>query len=184
MTPAHVRRAVIADAQAVLAAAWPDTTPGANCINAAAAVCIAAHKYGLVVMPQGGSTSWPRLRIEDDDGVSATHFSYEYEARGNLRAVVDSVLARGAVPEIHAWAVVLASDGPEVVDLTVPYWPRRCAEVLGLPWTAPQPPPFLWADEDEVVARRCRYAADPEATALVGVLIANFARTARERLTA
>lgn len=180
MTPERTRVAVAAHAQEILDRLWPESVPGGNCINAAAAVCLAAHKAGLRVLPQGGSASWPRLREDEDDGAAPTHFSYVYEARGDFRKLTAEVVERGMVPEIHAWVVVLADDGPEVVDITVPHWPVRCGEVLGLPWSAPQPPRFLWANEDEVIARRCRYAADSEATALVHVLVGKLGRDAAQ----
>ncbi|MFO0824963.1 MAG: hypothetical protein U0792_17890 [Gemmataceae bacterium] len=99
---------------------------------------------------QAGSASWPRLAI--DDGVSPTHFSYEWNAADpNTRLFASGhipVVSRtdghlqASLPEMHVW--LACPDSGEIIDFTTGLWPQACRETLGEAWNALLPPDYLW----------------------------------------
>lgn len=58
-------------------AKYPDVPADGACLYLAAEMVLALQDAGYTdVWLQAGSASWPRLRPEQDHGVSDTHFSY------------------------------------------------------------------------------------------------------------
>jgi hypothetical protein len=99
---------------------------------------------------QAGSASWPRLAV--DDGVSPTHFSYEWNADDpNTRLFASGLIQvvprsdghfQAALPEMHVWLAI--PDSEEIIDFTTGLWPTACREMIGHEWLAPLPPEYLW----------------------------------------
>lgn len=108
---------------------------------------VLAREFGLRTMLQAGSTQWPMVAPEEDDGVSATHFSYQWEPN-SLATRVN--LAQVAFPEMHVWLGYRdrGHDGL-IIDATTGSWSKR-ARLAGHNWTAKEPPRFLWADLQEL----------------------------------
>jgi hypothetical protein len=102
---------------------------------------------------QAGSARWPRVPPELDDGVSPTHFSYEWDAESEEARLIRSGIARMvrradgrtgfSLPEMHVW--LACPDTQEIVDFTTGLWPAACKATLGQEWLASPPPDYLWA---------------------------------------
>lgn len=127
-----------------------------GCLVWAAFTCAyLRQRLGLKAIVQAGSSSWPRLRLpEEDDGVVNTHYSYVYTPGSALEAV-----AKGELPEVHVWVGVPSSG--EIVDLTARYLPGLC-RATGMAWTADEPD-YLW---DSRLPPHVRYEPSEEATVL------------------
>jgi hypothetical protein len=140
-----------------------------SCLYWTAAICAAAAKRGIRLIPQAGSASWRRLPHELDDGKpeTATHFSYVYEEGTDPRPY----LARGILPECHCWAADPKRN--EIVDLTTRFLPTVCDKLTGLAWLTPAPPSFVWGNPLELRAAMpdCSYVASVEACMLAYALI-------------
>ena len=101
---------------------------------------------------QAGSAQWPRVPPELDDGVSDTHFGYEWDTQSHFSRLVRSgvipVMRRAdghlapSLPEIHVW--LGCPDTGEIIDFTTGLWPAACRATLGQEWLAPLPPPYFW----------------------------------------
>lgn len=115
-----------------------EDTPG-QCLYFAHAVATVLHLLGLRPVIQAGSMQWPRMRREEDDGVTNTHFAYMWQPDHP-----ESIMARavGALPEIHVWVGLVETQ--ELIDFSTRHF-RRHAEACGVKWTAEDPPAFLWA---------------------------------------
>ena len=113
------------------------------------------HGYKAVI--QAGSLQWPRLK--DDDGVSATHFSYMWSPND----LASQVSARmGGLPEMHVWAGIV--DQQQLVDFSTRHL-VKAAEVLDLYWTAAAPPQYLWCPASQL-PEGVVYRPDRDATIL------------------
>lgn len=158
-------RVIVDEARRLFEAAFAEDADDhkRHCLYWAASVVFAAHTFGRVLKIQAGSASWLRIRPEEDDGVMATHFSYEWQG-----ADPAPYLAAGILPEMHVWAADVAKR--EIVDLTVGTLPDVCEETAGLPWTAPKPPLFLWAAQKQI-PNGWHYAPNMEAIGLALALI-------------
>jgi hypothetical protein len=115
---------------------------------------------GIRAIIQAGSASWPRLRPDQDDGVSPTHHSYVWEPDS---AATRFRLAAGDLPEMHVWAAV--PERGEIIDMTTRYWPDQCLSIQELDWPGDKPPTYFWGTADEV-PDGVIYAADMKAIAL------------------
>ncbi len=101
---------------------------------------------------QAGSARWPRVPPELDDGVSATHFAYEWHPDSDVarlvRAGIIPVVRRAnghtaaSLPELHVW--LGCPETGEIIDFTTGLWPSACRATLGEQWLAPPPPEYLW----------------------------------------
>lgn len=102
---------------------------------------------------QAGSAQWPRVPAHLDDGVSPTHFAYEFNEDDPmvalaLQGLVPVMRRPGdghvafALPEIHVWLGVPESG--EIIDFTTGLWADTCEATIGLPWLAAKPPEFFW----------------------------------------
>jgi hypothetical protein len=125
---------------------------------------------------QAGSAQWPRVPPELDDGISHTHFAYQWDPQSALvRLAWEGIHAvrpgdpfRVILPEIHVW--LGCPDTQEVIDLTTGTWPLACARQLGLDWPGPLPPTYFW----DFGTRRptgVNYLPDREAIDLVVALL-------------
>ena len=101
---------------------------------------------------QAGSAQWPRIPPELDDGVSPTHFAYEWDPESEVAQLVLSgivpVIRRAdgytapSLPEMHVW--LGCPDTGELIDFTTGLWPAACQATLGLDWPAAAPPEYFW----------------------------------------
>jgi hypothetical protein len=127
---------------------------------------------------QAGSAQWPRIPPELDDGVSPTHFAYEWHADSAaarlVRAGVTPIIPRAdglvaaSLPEMHAWLACPSSD--EIIDFTTGLWPAACMATIGLPWPGPRPPEYLWTFGTKLPPL-VRYIPDSEAIDLVILIL-------------
>lgn len=101
---------------------------------------------------QAGSAQWPRIPPELDDGVSPTHFAYEWDPDSAIARLVQSGImplirrgdgnVAGSLPEMHVW--LGCPDTGEIIDFTTGLWPSACMATLGQEWLAPRPPDYFW----------------------------------------
>jgi hypothetical protein len=122
-----------------------DDRPGL-CLYYAHHTCATLWKHGYKAVIQAGSLQWPRVRPEDDDGVMNTHFAYQWSPRDPASALS---VAMGNLPEIHVWVGIV--DRQEVVDFTTRYL-KQSSERIGMPWTAADPPRYLWCPANALPA--------------------------------
>ncbi len=151
-----------------------------NCLE------FAWHGYQLIkhwpgaprTLIQAGSAQWPRVPPELDDGVSPTHFSYQWcpgsDVARLVRAGIFPAVRRGdgqlafSLPEMHVW---LGCPGTgELIDFSSGLWPAACKAATGLDWLAPPPPEYVWALGDRLPAG-ARYAPCRDAIDLVVLLL-------------
>jgi hypothetical protein len=138
---------------------WDDS--GGGCLLVAGALQEVLEKMGYRASIEAGSMSWPIVRPEDDDGVSATHFGYEWsphEVPSQIAAALD------CMPEMHVWVIILA-EIPVLVDATTKFFPEQCQKLTGLPWRHDPPPEYLWVPVDDA-PQGVRYVASIAATFL------------------
>lgn len=112
----------------------------AACLYWAGMVCHVLHARGVRAILQAGTHMWPCMG--EDDGVSATHFSYVWEPDHPLSV---NALAAGGMPEMHVWVGVPATG--EIIDVTTCYLVKQARVRAGINWTAPAPPDYLWSSK-------------------------------------
>lgn len=145
-----IRDDIFQRTQAAVRAEQPQLT--GNCLE------FAWHGYQILkafagaprTIIQAGTASWPRLAV--DDGVSPTHFSYEWNALDpNTRLFASGLIpvvpradghVQASLPEMHVW--LACPESGEVIDFTTGLWPLACREMIGMEWLAPLPPDYLW----------------------------------------
>lgn len=145
-----------------------------NCLE------FAWHGYQLIkgfpgaprTIIQAGTASWPRLAV--DDGVSPTHFSYEWNPDAELtrlfRTGVIPLVPRSdghlqaSLPEMHVWLACPESE--ELIDFTTGLWPDACRQTIGEEWLAAHPPAYVWTFGSRLPAG-VRYAPAVDAIDLV-----------------
>ena len=115
---------------------------------------------GIRAIIQAGSASWPRVRPDQDDGVSPTHHSYVWEPDS---AVTKARIATGDMPEMHVWAAIPALR--QIIDMTTRYWPEQCLLIQGRNWPGNEPPTYFWGTAREL-PDGVIYAPDLQAIAL------------------
>lgn len=133
---------IIIEIRQKAAKAFPTVAPSRSCLYLAATAVVVLERHGVRAVLQAGTSQWPRIRPEEDDGVCSTHFSYMWEpfSETTLRKIRE-----GLLPEMHCWAAI--PETGELVDPSTRYLPSQCLITAGLEWTAPLPPDYLWADE-------------------------------------
>lgn len=99
---------------------------------------------GYRTIPQAGTMQWPIVPKHLDDGVSATHFGYEWSPEHPASVFA---LANNMMPEIHVWLAIPEEN--TIIDFSTKFFPER-AKVEYLEWRTPPPPDFLWAKADEL----------------------------------
>lgn len=77
-----------------------------------------------------------------DDGISPSHYSYEWDDRLDFDTAVYRLVVGRTLPEIHAWAVI--PEEQMIVDATTRYLPILAA-TAGFEWRTAPPPTTLWA---------------------------------------
>lgn len=122
------------------------------------------HRHGYRATIQAGSLQWPRIKPEEDDGVSNTHFAYMWTPGAYESAM--SVMM-GNLPEMHCWVGIV--DQQEIVDFTTRHL-KTAASALGMAWTAPDPPRYLWCPAKETPHWVC-YAPNRDASIYAGLLL-------------
>jgi hypothetical protein len=130
----------------------------AGCLFHALALVVQLQYHKERAILQAGTMNWPIVPVELDDGVSPTHYSYQWspEDERSLRA-----LAAGGMPEMHCWVALPDVRGGTIVDVTTRYLKDNVA-AAGLPWLTDDPPPYLWATSAELPPR-VRYVPEPVA---------------------
>lgn len=128
-----------------------------SCLVWAAAVVEAAKASPALkgMQLQGGSASWRVVADDQDDGVSATHYSYVYTPP-------DDPFELG---EVHYWAAVHPKHDPAgkglIVDLTTKYVPDLATR-MGMKVSC-KPPKLVWAPPDEMPEHCDKYEPDMKA---------------------
>lgn len=152
---------VIAEVRSKVADVVCEDMPiGATCLYHAVFAVEAIRARGVRAILQAGSTSWRCVPDHLDDGVAPNAFSYMWDPEAARH-----VFEAGGMPEMHVWA---ATPRPlAIVDLTTGYFPDQAQRLLGLPWTAPRPPPFVWGEPPP----GCRYEPH-EAAVRVALMLA------------
>lgn len=128
------------------------------CLFWAGAVVAAAARNGFDKFQlQGGSARWRVVKDELDDGVSPTHYGYEYTAPEN---------AIQGLGEVHYWAAVHPKDDPAgrglIVDLTTEWVPELAAEKDIK--VSCYPPNAVWCTPAEIDEEDWKYAPLMEPT--------------------
>ena len=113
------------------------------CLYWSTILCKRLHEEGIKSIIQAGSMNWPIIDPRNDDGVSPTHYSYEYTECTPLDIIRS--LSASILPEMHVWVGVPETN--EIIDLTTKYFMCNCSEISGLEWKSKPPPPYLWANE-------------------------------------
>jgi hypothetical protein len=92
------------------------------------------------VIFQAGTCLWPRVRPEDDDGLVATHFGYEWhpEDPETQRRIAGGTI----LPEMHVWAALPESN--EILDFSTGGLVDQCRRLIHADWPGEKPPPYLW----------------------------------------
>lgn len=123
---------------------------------------------GLRAQLQAGSCLW-RSRSEEDETIQPSN-AWGYVFHWDTESL--QILQQGLLPEIHIWTAIIQDGRNEIVDPTTGFFKRRCLDA-GHPWTAPDPPLFLWADVKEMASwdGRCSYLPDNQAIAIAYALL-------------
>ena len=130
------------------------------CYHWAESAFLALSNFGLRPIFQAGDMEWPMVTPEQDDGVSATHFSYIWsEKRGT------TLSPEGNLPEIHIWLGLLETN--EIVDFATGTLKTLAVEKHGMKWPGPPPPKFIWG----APPAHARYKPYKEATLFVYELL-------------
>ena len=114
-----------------------------GCLYWAAATHHELSIHGLKPRVVAGSMNWLIVPDHLDDGVSPTHFSYEFEGLNSMNRVS---MAMGDLPEMHVWVRLTGTN--EIVDLSTRSLQEQCTKLTGnaLQWLAPPAPKYLWTD--------------------------------------
>lgn len=139
------------------------------CIVYAAAVIRRARQDGISLVLQAGSAFWPRVRPEQDDGVSSTHFGYQWDPPNVL-----GHLMAGNLPELHAWAGDPRTQ--EIVDLTAGKFPEQCLKLTGMDWPGDRPPSSFWGRGRDLPGG-ASYEPNLEATTVAAHFLQELARS-------
>lgn len=112
------------------------------CLTWAKRTVEALERRGIRAILQAGTCCWPLKTREQDDGKTATHFSYMYEGFTMRQAI--ECASRGHLPEMHVWAAIPEMN--EIIDLSTKYWPEQAKKLAGLDWPGIHPPDYLWTE--------------------------------------
>jgi len=161
---------LVREAREFFARKFPDIPEHAGCLFLAVSMIEVARRHGRRLVLQAGTASWRRVRPDQDDGVSATHFSYEWEPWSEQ---THQRIADGLLPEMHVW--VADPETQEMIDISSKYFPRQCMEMLGVDWPGDLPPDYLWMKAG-TVQESCRYIPYEEATIVAMQFFAHYMR--------
>lgn len=142
-----------------------------QCLRWAHASCVGLRSFGILAIPVVGSMSWQIVPDHLDDGICATHFSYEFSPSHPLSQLS---MRAGNLPEMHAWACLPEVD--EILDLTTRHLKAQCRRIAPTTqWLSPDPPVYLWARSDQLPLG-AEYRPDLLATELVHDVLLQFSR--------
>jgi hypothetical protein len=135
--------------------------PGGQCVRWTCTAMRILMERGYRPKIQAGSMSWPIVTPEQDDGVSPTHFTYEWsphtpESQARMEA--------GGLPEVHVWLAL--PDLGEILDFSTKFFPEQ-SKRFGLVWQAPPPPDYLWWGPGDVWPATVQYKPNMEAIAFI-----------------
>jgi len=170
------RHAIVTDAHRIYARRYAHRIPiHKGCLFLAASFNEAARNAGIDALLQAGTASF---QFQMDDGVSPTHFTYEFEAAPAMLR-----FQNGELPEMHVWSAIKATR--ELVDLSTKFQAQQAKECQGFDWEPRfQLKPWLWVGVDWL--RQCNlryiYKADALATMMALAFLENF-NTNREEPT-
>lgn len=111
---------------------------GLYCLYWASASVVVLDELGIDAQIQAGTSYWPRLRRDQDDGKPTTPNVFGYEYTPGRESILTA--AAGRMPEMHCWA---ASMDGILYDFTTRFWVENAARV-GFTWPGDPPPPYLW----------------------------------------
>lgn len=180
------REALVEEARDLYRSAYPETGERAKvrdthacAFHAVSLQFVLMVHHGVRAMLQAGSCQWPMINPSDDDGSSATHFSYQWNGLTDPDTI--KYVLNNTLPEVHVWLALkggVEAVEDTILDPTSGTWPER-ARMAGREWTSPQPPAFLWHTRAELEALSERdfplgilYKADLEACVTVDGLAA------------
>jgi hypothetical protein len=159
------RSEIVAAARRIYAARYAAVIPEVcGCLFWAAAFIAAARRRGVQAQMRAGSANF---QFRHDDGVSATHFSYEFEPGPAMQRFLD-----GLFPEMHVWAVVESPE--EIVDLTTRFLPQQAKSLCNFEWESQFAPPEYFWSRPEGLAPRFIYRAEPRAVWMAAAFLRAF----------
>ncbi len=151
---------IVRDIRDSLIRKYPSINMARNCVFAALHTIQILRAEGIAAIPQAGDMSWLFTDPQYDDGVSPTHFSFQWSPH-ELKSII--AVSQGNLPEIHVWAAIVETQ--EIVDINTCYIPQLLKEDLPqCQWTAKQPPDFLWGDTHVVAKYKAIYTPHHDAT--------------------
>jgi hypothetical protein len=174
---AITRYAIVNDARRIYARRYASRiAEHKGCLFWAASFNEAARAVGIDALLQAGSASF---QFQHDDGVSPTHFTYEFEAAPAMLR-----FQNGELPEMHVWSAI--KDTNEIVDLSTKFQAQQAKETQGFDWEPRfQMGPWLWVGVEWL--RQCNsryiYRADALATMMSLAFLDNFKQENREEPT-
>jgi hypothetical protein len=124
LTDRDIAVVTASDAREIFQRKYADKEAKRACAYWAIAFNEAAKRHGIRAILQAGSA---QFQFCDDDGHSATHFSYMFD-----KIEASKRLAAGLWPEMHVWSGI--PETGEIVDLTTCYQPQQALELAGLIW--------------------------------------------------
>lgn len=128
---------------------------------------------------QAGSASWLAVPDELDDGVSPTHFAYEFDKK---HAMIN--ILQGRMPEMHCWVARIGSAGEvELIDALYGFQPEQLKNMKHIPdisipvvWHESLMPKTecLWCRTDLDLDLPVRYEANAEAIKYAHLMAAHM----------
>lgn len=166
-TPQATKERVIALAETIMTKGFVSENNPRVCIYWACAVGVALLENKIRGVVQAGSASWPFIEMENDDGISATNYSYVWDKNAGTCVVnVMTILHTVLMPELHAWVGI--PETQEVIDPTTRFL-KNNVKAAGFEWKRKQDPPqYFW---DHKLPANTIYEVCPVATRYVLNLI-------------
>lgn len=164
------KRQWVSEARALVATHFPDCPARGSCLFHAIAMIQVAKRHGRKLVLQAGTAYWERMPPEIDDGVSPTHFGYEWEADS---PTTRARIAARMLPEMHIWVGDPATQ--EIIDISTNEFVDQARHMLGVDWPGKKPPDFLWAKASEL-PKEAVYQPDGRATRVAARFVAEMMR--------
>lgn len=131
------------------------------------------RKLFKTVTVVAGSANFLMVPDELDDGVSHTHYSYEWSGVSEEKVKAILLGQDQSLPEMHVWLACFDEPLEEevvIIDLTTRFLPELCAKA-GMPWLTEPPPSFIWSKIADL-PYKWLYRPNLEATKLANLLLA------------
>lgn len=155
-TPQRTKDRVIALAETIMTKGFIADNNPRVCIYWACAVGTALVQEGIRGVIQAGSASWPFIDMQDDDGVSATNYSYVWGMTNDLS--FEQHGSKFLMPELHAWVGI--PETQEIIDPTTRFL-KRNVKASGFEWKRKQDPPqYFWSNKlpEHTIYEACPFA--------------------------